>query len=271
VIDCWVDGLAADSVPADDRGLLYGDGLFETLRCDPGAPRFLELHLRRLQAGCAALDLPMPDSDTLRQELRRAAVGEAGCLLRLTLTRGSAATRGYAPPVPCRPRRILARYPLPPDTGAAGIRACFSPVIVGLSPTLAGIKHVNRLENVLARARLAGSGCDEAILSTATGELVGGTMSNLFAVLDRHLVTPPQVQAGVRGVMREVVLREAALGGIAVQERTLRRADLAGASELFFTNVRIGLWPVDALEGWRGAAPGPVVRALRQRIDAVRD
>lgn len=268
---CWVDGVAADTVPADDRGLLYGDGLFETLRCDPGAPRFLELHLRRLQAGCAALDLPAPDLGMLRAELRRAAVGEGGCLLRLTLTRGSATTRGYAPPVPCRPRRILTRHPLPEGTGAAGIRACFSPVACGVSPSLAGIKHLNRLENVLARARLAGTGCDEAILSTAGGELVGGTMSNLFAVLDGRLVTPPLGDAGVRGVMREVVLREAAAAGIEVQEQLLRRADLAGAAEVFFTNVRIGLWPVVELDAWRWAAPGPRVRALRQRIDALRD
>jgi 4-amino-4-deoxychorismate lyase len=268
---CWVDGVAADTLPADDRGLLYGDGLFETLRCEAGAPRFLELHLRRLQAGCAVLDLPAPDPQVLRLELRRAAAGEGGCLLRLTLTRGSSATRGYAPPVPCRPRRILTRHPLPPDTGAAGIRACFSSVIVGLSPTLAGIKHLNRLENVLARARLAGTGCEEAILSTATGDLVGGTMSNLFAVIEGGLVTPPLQDAGVRGVMREVVMREAAASGIAVRERPLRRAELADASELFFTNVRIGLWPVAALEGWKGASPGPRVRALRQRIAALRD
>jgi 4-amino-4-deoxychorismate lyase len=271
VTACWVDGVAAETVPADDRGLLYGDGLFETLRCDAGGPRFLALHLRRLQAGCAVLDLPAPDLEALELELRRAAAGEGACLLRLTLTRGSSATRGYAPPVPCRPRRILTRHPLPPATGEAGIRACFSPVIVGRSPLLAGLKHLNRLENVLARGRLAGTGCEEAILATSTGELVGGTMSNLFAVIDGRLVTPPLEDAGVRGVMREVVLREAAASGVAAQEQPLRRADLGRASELFFTNVRIGLWPVAALEGWEGAAPGPRVRALRQRIDALRD
>jgi len=96
-------------------------------------------------------------------------------------------------------------------------------------------------------------------------------MSNLFAVIDGRLVTPPLADAGVRGVMREVVLREAAASGLGVELRPLRRADLAGAAELFFTNVRIGLWPVTALEGWQGAAPGPRLRALRQRIDALRD
>jgi 4-amino-4-deoxychorismate lyase len=269
---CWVDGVRADSLPADDRGLLYGDGLFETLRCEQGEPCFIELHLRRLAAGCAALALPAPDPELLRFELRRAAAGQAACLLRLTLTRGSSSLRGYAPPVPCTPRRILARYPLPPPFDVdTGIRACHSPVIAGLSPTLAGIKHLNRLENVLARARLAGSGCDEAILATADGELVGGTMSNLFVVLDGRLLTPPVLGSGVRGVMREVVRREAAAGGIEMQERPLRRADLAAASEIFFTNVRLGAWPVVALDDWRGVAPGPMVRALRERIQGLRD
>jgi len=268
----WIDGVAGDTVPVDDRGLLYGDGLFETVLCMNGTPRFLGLHLQRLQAGCQALDLPMPDLEQVSHEIRRAAAGERACLVRFTLTRGSSPTRGYAPPVPCQPRRIVARYPLQESAlPERGIRAGFSTVIAGVSPALAGLKHLNRLENVLARARLAGSGCEEAILSTAAGELVGGTMSNLFLVLDGRLVTPPIVTAGVRGVMRQVVLREAGACGLATAERILMRADLAGASEIFFTNVRLGPWPVGSLEGWRGEAPGPVVRALRQRIATLRD
>ncbi len=102
-------------------------------------------------------------------------------------------------------------------------RACLPPITLGVSPALAGFKHLNRLENVLARSRLAGTGCDEAILCTATGEVVGGTMSNLFAVLDGALLTPPIESAGVRGVMREVVLREAAAAlGVATGQSLLQ-------------------------------------------------
>ncbi len=271
---CWIDGVAGEVVPADDRGLLYGDGLFETVSCIAGMPRFLDLHLLRLQAGCQALDLPMPDGGLLRDEIRHAAAGEAACLVRVSVTRGSSPMRGYAPPVPCLPRRIVSRHPwlVPtPASQPSAIRAAYSTVTAGMSPALAGLKHLNRLENVLARARLAGSGCEEAILSTATGELVGGTMSNLFVVLDGRLATPPIIDAGVRGVMRQVVLREAGACGIEARERMLRRADLAGATEIFFTNVRVGPWPVGSLEQWRAAAPGPVVRALNQRIATLRD
>ncbi len=271
---CWIDGIEAYSVPVDDRGLMYGDGLFETIACAHGAPRFLELHLRRLQDGCRALDLPCPDLALLRAEIRQAASltadSAAGGVVRLTLTRGSSATRGYAPPVPCQPRRIVATFPpgVPP---AAGIRACFSTVHAGVSPALAGFKHLNRLENVLARSRLAGTGCDEAILCTATGEVVGGTMSNLFAVLDGVLLTPLIESAGVRGVMREVVLRETAALGVETGQRRLQPEQLLAASEIFFTNVRVGAWPVRALDGWQGEAPGPLVRRLRQRIAVLQD
>lgn len=270
----WIDGAAGDTVPVDDRGLMYGDGLFETILCREAAPRFLGQHLARLAAGCAALGIEAPDAGLLAAEIRRAAALAADGVIRLVVTRGSSAERGYGPPAQPRPRRIIARYPLPPAVAAdsGGIRACHSPVHAGLSPQLAGIKHLNRLENVLARARLAGSGCAEAIMSLHTGELVGGTQSNLFVRLDGRLLTPAIELAGVRGVMRGVVLREAARLGLEVVECRLRPADLLGAEEIFFSNVRVGIWPVRQLEGWRaGHDPGEVATALRARIDRLHD
>ncbi|MCU0759923.1 MAG: aminodeoxychorismate lyase [Steroidobacteraceae bacterium] len=269
----WVDGVPCAALPADDRGLLYGDGVFETLVCERGRPRFLAQHLARLAAGCEALGFASPPRALLEAELRIAAAG-GDALLRLTVTRGSSPQRGYAPPPAPRPRRIVARYPWVAGTAGAppAIRVADSPVLAGLAPQLAGLKHLNRLENVLARARLAGSGCDEAVVCDANGHVVGGTMSNLFVVLGGRLVTPAIATAGVRGVMRGVVLREAPGLGLEVQERMLRREELAGASEVFFTNVRIGLWPVAELGGQAFApAPGAVTLALRARIAALRD
>ena len=241
--------------------------------CRGGRPRFLDLHLQRLEQGCAALGMPAPPRALLERELLQAAGAAPGdALLRLTLTRGSSTQRGYAPPPQPRPRRVLLRYPLAPDGAAAPLRLTLSPVVVGIAPALAGFKHLNRLENVLARARLEGSGFDEALLQDSGGALVGGTMSNLFAVLDGRLLTPAIVGSGIRGVMRAVVLREAAALGLQVREAQLRPRDLGAASELFVTNVRLGVRAVGSLEpGWRGDAPGPVTAALRERTSGLAD
>lgn len=268
----WIDGLPGEAVPFDDRGLMYGDGLFETIGCRDGEPRFLGQHLARLAAGCAALGIAAPEAALLAAEVRRAAALGADGVVRVMVTRGSSPERGYGPPTASRPRRIVVRYPLPAAATAGGIRACHSPVLAGLSPQLAGIKHLNRLENVLARARLAGTGCAEAVMSTVAGEVVGGTQSNLFACLEGRLVTPPLPAAGVRGVMRGVVLREAPRLGLEVVERSLRPAELGRATEIFFTNVRVGIWPVAELDAWRaGRDGGEAAAALQARIAGLRD
>ena len=119
----WIDGLPGESVPFDDRGLMYGDGLFETIVCRDGAPCFLGQHLARLAAGCAALGIAAPEAALLAAELRHAATLGADGVVRVVVTRGSSPERGYAPPAAARPRRIVARYPLPAAVDAgAGIR-----------------------------------------------------------------------------------------------------------------------------------------------------
>ncbi len=269
----WIDGRPGEAVPFDDRGLMYGDGLFETIVCRDGAPCFLGQHLARLAAGCAALGIAAPEAALLAAELRHAAALGADGVVRVVVTRGSSPERGYAPPAVARPRRIVVRYPLPAAVDAgAGIRACHSPVLAGLSPQLAGIKHLNRLENVLARAQLADTGCAEAVMSTVAGEVIGGTQSNLFAWLEGRLVTPPLAAAGVRGVMRGVVLREAPRLGLEVLERSLRPAELERATGIFFTNVRVGIWPVAELGAWRAGRDGrEAAAALQACIAGLRD
>jgi 4-amino-4-deoxychorismate lyase len=162
------------------------------------------------------------------------------------------------------------RYDDPGDAEAArdGIEAAWSEVVVPDVPRLAGLKHLNRLDSVLARAALRGGTAREALMRAADGRVVGGSMSNLFVCQGRELRTPAVDRAGVAGVMRSVVLREASGLGFVVHECELRPVDIAVASELFVTNARIGAWPIVALGAWR-SAPGPVVRAFQSRIDAL--
>ncbi len=264
----WVNGRAAGEVSALERGLHFGDGLFETIACEGGRPRFLELHLRRLGAGCARLGLEAPEAATLRAEVQRLAAPCGRAIIKVLLTRGAAAARGYAVTGFEQPTRISLRYAWPPeDPGVArvGVRVRIAALRLGENPALAGLKHCNRLEQVLARREWTDTGIAEALMFSSSGALVSGTMSNVFMVRNGKLYTPRVDRCGVAGVMRQVVLAAAADAGIAAEERVLDSQELASAQEVFLTNALMGIRPVRELEG-RALPPGPLTRRLQERL-----
>jgi 4-amino-4-deoxychorismate lyase len=272
------DGSA--TISAADRGLHYGDGVFETLACRDGRPRFLAAHLERLAAGCARLGMPEPPRQRLESAIRVAAArGVAGSapagrsLVKLILTRGASAQRGYAPPAGIEPCCIVQSFAWPADTDACaehGVAVQYSRVPLTENPLLAGIKHLNRLDSVLARAGLAGSDCAEALLRAADGAVVCGSMSNLFIVCAGRLLTPRIERGGIAGIARGAIGRAAAALGWDVEERVLHPADVEAADEVFLTNVRIGAWPVVRL-GTRRWAVGERTRRLQRCFDALSD
>jgi 4-amino-4-deoxychorismate lyase len=265
-----VDGIAAAQLSVFDRGLHYGDGVFETIACHSGRPRFLPLHLERLVAGCARLGIRPPALESVRAEIEQLAGMQARVLIKLIVTRGAATARGYAPRGDERTTRILLRYPWDEDPSLAreGIRARIAQVKLGESSQLAGIKHLNRLEQVLARSEADPSQAHEALMFSSSGRLISGTMSNVFLVRDNHVTTPRLDVCGVAGVMRRVLLREAERAGAPIEERTLRREDLDAAQGIFLTNARIGIWPVRSLDG-RAFTEAPVTRALQELLRPV--
>lgn len=252
-----------------DRGLHYGDGLFETIACRHGRPRFLGEHLERLALGCERLAIGLQSFDTLAEEIGRLASQRERALIKVLVTRGPATARGYAPHGDERASRILLRYGWPaedPSRARDGVAVRIAALMLAESPRLAGLKHLNRLEQVLARAELAGTGFDEALLLGRSGCLVSGTMSNVFIVSAGSLATPRLDRCGVAGVMRRVVLRAAAQAGLSIDEARITRRDLEEADEIFLTNARIGIWPVRAL-GERALAPGPLTRRLQGLVE----
>jgi 4-amino-4-deoxychorismate lyase len=260
-----VDGRAATSISTWDRGLHFGDGLFETIACRAGLPRFLPLHLERLALGCSRLKMPALNLELLHAEVQALAAGVDRGIVKMILTRGAATVRGYAISGTEKPTRITIRYPWPHDDLAArhdGVAAQTLALRLSESPLLAGLKHCNRLEQVLARAEWSDSSIAEGILFSTSGKLVSGTMSNIFLVSRSAIRTPRIDLSGVAGVMRRVVVREAMRAGIPVSECDLGRADLEMAEEIFLTNARIGIWPVRALDGHR-LPPGPLTRRLQ--------
>ncbi len=251
-----------------DRGLHFGDGLFETIACRHGRPRFLPDHLERLARGCERLQIEFHSLGALREEIARLAAGTDRALLKVLVTRGPATARGYAPQGDESPSRIVLRYGWPHDDprhAAQGVAVRMADLTLGENPRLAGLKHLNRLELVLARSELRGSPFIEALLLSSSGRLISGTMTNVFVVLGTEIKTPRLDRCGVAGVMRRVVMRAAAEESLEVEEAVLTRADLDAAQELFLTNARIGIWPVRAVQS-RVLAPGPVTRRLQQRI-----
>jgi 4-amino-4-deoxychorismate lyase len=261
-----VEGQPALGIDVLDRGLHYGDGLFETIACRGGHARFLELHLQRLAAGCERLGIGPPQRAGLAAQIRALAATAPACIIKLIVTRGSATARGYGAQGDEQTRTILLQYPWAAEDPAAweqGVVARTAHGRLGENPALAGLKHLNRLEQVLIRGEWTDPVIREALVFSSSGWLVSGTMSNVFLVREGRIMTPAIIGAGIRGVMRRVVMREAQRGGLEVTEAALDAAALASAEEIFLTNARIGIWPVRVLDG-RRVAVGPLTRQLQQ-------
>ena len=266
----WVDGARVNAVPTDDRGLQYGDGLFETLLLRGGQARFLENHLARLTSGCARLAIPFSGESELRAEIAAAcAQAPRLAVLKIIVTRGSATRRGYAPDAEV-PRRVVSLHETAalPTELRGGVDLVFATGSVAEHPGLAGIKHLSRLENVWAMGEARAAGAFDAVLRTAGGLVVSGAMSNLFAVRSGGVQTPPVNRAGVAGVMRQVVLRECTALGVAAAEQALRAEDLQAADEVFITNARIGVVPVRRV-GEHDYRMSSLARRLADHIEAL--
>jgi len=271
-VKSWVNGVEGGAVGTLDRGLNYGDGLFETMRLERGAVRHLARHLARLAEGCTRLGLKRLDFEQLRREIDDAARTVADGTLKLVVTRGSGA-RGYRPAGDELPARILTWAPAresDPAWAIAGVRVRYCQTPATQNSALAGMKHLNRLDCVLARREWSDPETVEGLMRDSHGRIVGGTMTNLFAVRGRTLLTPSIEDCGVRGIMRAVVIDAARGSGISVVEVGLSADDLAQADELFLTNALIGVWPVRLLEARRYAIGATTVR-LRETCAAVAD
>ena len=260
-----INGEDASGIDVLDRGLHYGDGLFETIACVGGEPRLLDLHLQRLAAGCARLRLAA-DLASIEREVQALARPAARAILKVLVTRGPALARGYGTSGAEKPTRITLRYAWPVEDAAlasAGVRVRLAEMRLGENPALAGLKHLNRLEQVLARAEWREPQIAEALLFSSGGALISGTVSNVFLVQRGRLCTPRLDRCGVAGVMRAAVLQTASAAGMSVEERVLSAEDLSQAEEVFLTNALIAVRPVRELAG-RALAVGPVTRRVQE-------
>ncbi|OYX28104.1 MAG: aminodeoxychorismate lyase [Hydrogenophilales bacterium 32-62-9] len=242
-----VNGLAIDSIHARDRGLAYGDGVFRTLRTEAGQPVWWVDHYARLEADCSVLMLDCPDQNTLRDEVCRAAEAGQG-VVKIILTRG-VGMRGYAVPEASANTCVVLASAMPQHAKSLGdIRARWCELKLARQPRLAGAKHLNRLENVLARAEWNEPDIFEGLLCDDQGAIVSGVMSNVFWAKQGELFTPDLSQCGVAGVARMRLLRAAARRGIRVHIDRFTPADLLAADEVMICNSLIGVRRVARLD-----------------------
>jgi 4-amino-4-deoxychorismate lyase len=249
-VSTWINGRKGTRIDHRDRGLQYGDGVFETMRVRGGEVRLLQYHLERLYAGCDRLEISGPTMRVLRGELTAAARLRRDAVLKLIVTRGPG-SRGYRPSGTERSTRILSLHALPPGmhhpaAGASGaadaparIRLCTT--VLGQNPRLAGLKTLNRLESVLARAEWRDPRVWEGLMRDTDENIVCGTMSNLFLRNGSVLLTPVIDRCGVAGVMRRWVLQAARSLKWEATERRIRWQDLVAAEEVFMSNAVVGL------------------------------
>lgn len=260
-----VNGVASQSVDVRDRGFQYGDGIFTTLRSVDGQPRLLAWHLSRLADGCARLGMRYPGGGLLSSDLRALGDASGESIIKIQLTRGIGG-RGYRPLTEGEPTRVLSRYPFPAFPEAyyrSGVSLTHCRTPLGINPALAGIKHMNRLEQVLGRGEWADE-YQEGLMCDTEGFVVEGTMSNVFMVKSGTLETPLIDRCGVSGLMRRLILEVAQASGMAVRERRIRPKELASADELFLTNCVIGVWPVTRLDA-KTYGVGEATRMLSAR------
>lgn len=245
-----VNGASGNTISIRDRGFLYGDGVFRTLLVDHGRPQYWPLHYRKLQQDCAFLGIACPDFACLSAELAGLLTGHPDAVFKLIVTRGESA-RGYAPAPDAVPSHIWDVSPLPeyPESWAVqGVTLHLCSLRLGRQPRLAGIKHLNRLENVLAAAEFAGGGAAEGLLLDAGGLVIEGTRSNVFLISAGRLITPDLSRCGVAGVQRDRVIAYAGRVGMPVEVRDVELDELRASDELFLTNSVFGIWPVARFE-----------------------
>ncbi len=279
VFNTLINGQPDQSLDPKDRGLAYGHGVFETISIRDGKPLAWQSHLQRLYLGAQKLGIPIPDQleNTLLQDLARLLQLSDDSLadravLKLILTRGGGG-RGYAVIGDMPVNRIMSITPFPEYLGnpaVQGVNVLMCATQLARSEQLAGIKHLNRLEQVLARAEWDDPDVREGLVADTQGNLIEGTMSNVFWIAGNTLCTPDLSHSGVAGIIREHILQYADALGLEAKVAEFSPTALASADEVFICNSVIGIWPVvrctissELSYQW---SPGPKTRLIQKHL-----
>lgn len=267
-----VNGSAQHSLPLSDRAIHYGDGAFETVLVDTGVLTYWPQHLQRLENACKLLHIPF-DAEVLEREVRSLIVdAKDSGIIKIIVSRGSGG-RGYAPPRTANPTRIVQRHPIPADYAQftkTGIRTMLCRHPISENVALAGVKHLNRLDQILASLELH-EGFQEGLLCNARGYLIEGIKSNVFLIKDGALKTPLLDTAGVAGILRDVILEHCRDHSWPIQICAIPFDEILDSDEVFLCNSVFGIWPVTEVfsgERTQHFSVGQLTRALQNALQS---
>ncbi len=253
----FIGEVRIDALPGDARGFSYGDGVFETMRVHQGTVPWWAAHRARLATGAERLRLSMPSANAIDATLAELFDDSGDGVAKLIVTRGGGG-RGYAPDVDAPPVWRLSRHPLPAPGREGGLVVRWCETRLAVQPALAGLKHCNRLEQVLARGEWQDPSIDEGLMRSTEGDVVCATAANLFVLHGDRWSTPRIDRCGVAGTCRAWLLSQTG----AAQDR-LAAADVETADAVLLCNAVRGILPVARL-GERTFAPHPAVADLVQ-------
>lgn len=267
-----INGEAKDMINVSDRGLQYGDGLFETMAVRNGRIPLWETHWLRLSLGCQKLSINLPDKETIEKEIVLLCEGQnkPRFVIKLIVTRGEG-QRGYRFTDKQNATRILSCHVwtnYPEKFQTEGVSVCYCETTLSENEKLAGVKHLNRLEQVLARNEWNNE-FQEGLMLSINNKVVDGTMSNVFAVIDSKIYTPSLSLSGVAGVMRKTVINTAEEKVFSVSEKEFTKSELEMADELFLTNSLFGIWPIKNIGEKQFTNIGKVTKQLQEEINKI--
>lgn len=245
-----INGKKTNQIEISDRGLQYGDGVWETIPIESELPMLWKAHLQRLKKGLQVLNITGLDLTKLHREVFNLCKNQTKAILKIIITRGSGG-RGYNPRNLNQPTRILSLHPypnFPKNYYQKGIRLFLCQTRLGHNPQLAGFKHLNRLEQVLARAEFDTT-YQEGLVLDQQNNVVEGTMSNVFIIKNNKILTPNLNNCGIQGVQRSCIIARLKSRGYRINICTISLDDVKQAEAIFMSNSIIKIWNVRHFAG----------------------
>ena len=243
-----INGKLTNKISVEDRAVQYGDGVFETIAVKENLMGFWKEHYQRLSKGCKVLKIKCPSELFLKKEISKFVkkIKKNKFILKIIISRGIGG-RGYNPPKKAKPTRILGAYNWPDYPKAnfkKGIKMDVCKTRIATQPFLSQIKHLNRLEQIIARSEWQAKNISESIMLDFNENVIEGTMSNIFGVKKNIFYTPNIKFSGIEGIMRGVILKLLKKNKKKYMIKKIMLKELLKFDEVFVCNSIFGIWPV---------------------------